>query len=269
MPKTVLIILAAVIALIAIVVYSGVRYLRADDEDDFDDDVPAENGRTRSRGSHLPHEQSRTRRLHDDDLPDERQRERHGAVRAAAGRGSDRPAGRGGDDRGWREDADQNGRAGRASLPPRDQRPSRSGRPGDDDISEPVAAGARSGRSAAGRSGQHAVADYDSRTTRMPAAGRDYDLDDDGRGGRDRPGRAEDRDLRDPRDGREARDRRDVRPAAGPGTASVAGRRAAPGTPAVPIATTASGGPRRALVPGRTAARTALPPTTAASCCRR
>ncbi len=212
MPKTVLIILAAVIALIAIVVYSGVRYLRADDEDDFDDDVPAENGRSRSRGSHLPHEQSRTRRLHDDDLPDERHRERPGAVRAAAGRGSDRPAGRGGDDRGWREDIDQNGRAGRASLPPRDQRPGRSGRPGADDISEPIAASARSGRSPAGRSGQHGLADYDSRTTRMPAAGRDYDLDDDGRGSADRPGRAEDRDPRDRRDGREARDRRDVRP---------------------------------------------------------
>ena len=213
MPKTVLIILAAVIALIAIVVYSGVRYLRADDEDDFDDDVPAENGRSRSRGSHLPHQQSRTRRLHDDDLPDERHRERPGAVLAAVGRGSDRPAGRGGDDRGWREDIDQNGRAGRASLPPRDQRPSRSGRHGDDDISEPIAASARSGRASAGRSGQHSLADYD-RTTRMPAAGRDYDLDDDGRGSRDRLGRAEDRDLRDRRDGREVRDRPDVRPAA-------------------------------------------------------
>ena len=186
MPKTVLIILAAVIALIAIVVYSGVRYLRADDEDDFDDDVPAENGRSRSRGSHLPHEQSRTRRLHDDDLPDERPRERPG-VRVAAGRGPDRAAGRG-DDRGWREDSDLIGRASRASLPPREQR--------------------------AGRSGQHGGADYDSRTTRMPAAGRDYDLDDDGRGSRDRLGRAEDRDPRDRRDGRDVRDRRDARPAA-------------------------------------------------------
>ena len=118
MPKTVLIILAAVIALIAIVVYSGMRYLRADDEDDFDDDVPAEHGRSRSRGSHLPHEQSRTRRLHDDDLPDERRRERPGAGRAAAGRGADRgpdrAAGRGGDDRGWREEIDQDGRTERS-----------------------------------------------------------------------------------------------------------------------------------------------------------
>ena len=219
MPKTVLIILAAVIALIAIVVITGMRYLRADDEDDFDDDVPAENGRSRSRSSHLPHEEPRPRRHHhDDDRPDERLSERQGAGRVAAGRGSDRTpdraaAGRG-NDRGWREDNDLNGRAGRASLPPREQRPGRSGRLPDDDISEPIAASARTGRSAAGRSGQHSVPDYDSRTTRMPAAGRDYDREDDGRGSRDRLGRAEDRDPRDRRDSRDARDRRDVRAAA-------------------------------------------------------
>ena len=219
MPKTVLIILAAVIALIAIVVYLGTRYLRADDEDDFDDDVPSEHGRFSSRGSHLPHEQPRTRRHHDDDLPDERLRERPGAVRVTAGRGSDRgpdraAAGRGGDDRGWREDSGLNGRAGRASLPQRDQRPGRSGRLDDDDISEPIAASARSGRSSAGRSGQHGLADYEGRTTRMPAAARDYDGDD-GRG-RDRLARAEDRDSRDRRDSRDTRDgrdRRDVRAA--------------------------------------------------------
>ena len=215
MPKTVLIILAAVIALIAIVVITGMRYLRADDEDDFDDDVPAENGRTRSRSSHLPHEQSRTRRHHHDDLPDERLTDRQLAGRNAAGRGSDggadrRAGGRGDNDRGWREDSELNGRTGRASLPPREKRPDRSGRLPDDDMSEPTAASSRPGRSSAGRSGQHSAADYDSRTTRMPAAGRG----DDGRGNRDRLGRAEDRDPRDRRDGRDVRDRRDVMAAA-------------------------------------------------------
>ena len=213
MPKTVLIILAAVIALIAIVVITGMRYLRADDEDDFDDDVPAEQGRSHSRGSHLSHEQPRTRRHHDDDLPDERLMERPGAVRVAAGRGSDRgPDRRADDDRGWREDSGVNGRAGRAPLPQREQRPGRSGRFDDDDISEPVAASARSGRSSAGRSGQHGAADYESRTTRMPGPARDADGD--GGRGRDRLGHAEDRDPRDRRDSHDTRTRRDARDAA-------------------------------------------------------
>ena len=51
MPKTVLIILAAVVALIVIVVLTGMRYLRADDADDFDDDAEAEPGRSRGRAS--------------------------------------------------------------------------------------------------------------------------------------------------------------------------------------------------------------------------
>ena len=81
MPKTVLIILAAVVALIVIVVLTGMRYLRADDEDDFDDDVPAEHGSSRSRGSHPKADRARSR--HADDPADERPRERVGATRGA------------------------------------------------------------------------------------------------------------------------------------------------------------------------------------------
>ena len=83
MPKTVLIILAAVVALIVIVVLTGMRYLRADDEDDFDDDVPAEHGRSRSHGSHPAADQARSRRRQLDDMPDERQRQRAGTTRGA------------------------------------------------------------------------------------------------------------------------------------------------------------------------------------------
>src|SRR5215472_746663 len=52
MHKTVLIILAAVVALIVIVVLTGMRYLRADDEDDFDDEIAAERGQSRGRSEH-------------------------------------------------------------------------------------------------------------------------------------------------------------------------------------------------------------------------
>src|SRR6266700_5036161 len=160
MPKTVLIILAAVVALIVIVVLTGMRYLRADDEDDFDDDVPAEHGRSRSHGSHPAADQARSRRRQLDDMPDERQRQRAGTTRGARPvpardeRGADRRSsdqrgsGRGGQDRAWREDSAVTSRAGRPEQPVRDQRPARSGRRDHEDISEPIAAAARTSRPA-------------------------------------------------------------------------------------------------------------------------
>src|SRR6266568_2162538 len=99
MHETVLISLAAVVALIVIVILLGMRYLRADDEDDFDDDVPAEHGRSRSRGSHYPepaaqpvaqpasHNRARSRRQHDE-VPDERLARRTRAMPQGVGRGS-------------------------------------------------------------------------------------------------------------------------------------------------------------------------------------
>src|SRR5262252_5621270 len=118
MPKTVLISLAAVVALIVIVILLGMRYLRADDDDDFDDDVPAEHGR-------YPHDPPRPRRERGD-MPQDRLRQRP----VAAGRAlAERPAGltasRVADDRGRRE---ENGRADRSGLlSHRDSRSARSG----------------------------------------------------------------------------------------------------------------------------------------------
>jgi hypothetical protein len=140
MPKTVLIILAAVVALIVIVVLTGMRYLRADDEDDFDDDVPAEHGSSRSRGSHP--RADRTRSRHSDDLAKRqtteigagpaqvfRGRDERGAGRAIlraqspARNGSARLSRRGGD-RSWREDRFPPAVEAHAAVA-RDQRPAR------------------------------------------------------------------------------------------------------------------------------------------------
>jgi hypothetical protein len=214
MPKTVLIILAAVVALIVIVVLTGMRYLRADDEDDFDDDVPAEHGRSRSHGGHPAADEARPRQRHLDDRADDRHRERVGASRGArpvqgreergAGRrgpdqrGTDqRGPGRRGDDRSWREEARQAAGqddprsaagqepAGRSAPAAGDQRPARGGRR-DRDISEPMAAVARSSRSLPARGASRGGDDYDSQPGRRVP---DYD--------------------RDPRDSRNSRDRRD------------------------------------------------------------
>lgn len=187
MPKTVLIILAAVVALIVIVVLTGMRYLRADDEDEFDDGVPAEHGRSRSNGGHPPADQARPRQRHADDRADDRQRERVGATRAARPvRGGDelaadrrgpdqRVPGRRADDRSWpesqRREAGPEGR--RPSSAARDQRPARSSRR-DRDISEPMAAVSRPGRSVPARGGSRGGDDFDSQPGRRVP---DYDRD--------------------------------------------------------------------------------------------
>ena len=203
MPKTVLIILAAVVALIVIVVLTGMRYLRADDEDDFDDDVPAEHGRSRSQSSHQA-DKARPRQRHLDDRADDRPRERVGAARAARPvhgldeRDADRRGpeqrgpGRRTDDHSWREEsrtaaAEGQGRNGRSAPAARDQRPARGGRR-DRDVSEPMAAVARSSRSLPARGASRGGDDYDSEPVRRVP---DYD--------------------RDPRDSRDSRDRQDAR----------------------------------------------------------
>ena len=89
MPKTVLISLAAVVALIVIVILLGIRYLRADDDDDFDEDVAEEHGR-------YPHDRARPRREHDD-MPHDRFSQRQRATpagRAPAARPAGRPSSR-------------------------------------------------------------------------------------------------------------------------------------------------------------------------------
>jgi hypothetical protein len=139
MPKTVLISLAAVVALIVIVILLGMRYLRADDEDDFDDDVPAEHGR-------YPHDPARPRHEHDE-MPQDRLRQRPRATpsgRAPAARPAGRAPSRVADDRSWREESSH--AAGRGSLPQRHSHSARSGGRRDrDDISEPAVANARRG----------------------------------------------------------------------------------------------------------------------------
>src|SRR5579859_2425084 len=224
MPKTVLIVLAAVVALIVIVILLGMRYLRSDDEDDFDDDAPADHGRSRGRGSHYPnpaaqlaaHGQARLRRSHDD--PQEaRNRDRPRLATAAPGRGAvERQGGRTADDRGWREESNPAGT--RAALSQRVSRPGRAGATRDhDDIGDPAAAGARRGHSAPARRGQRADEDFDARTARMPAPIREYD--------RDRDESMQDRDRWEGRDGRQGRDRRDGRPAETARKTAAAGER--------------------------------------------
>jgi len=165
MSKTVLIILAAVVVLIVIVVLTGMRYLRADDDDDFDG-LSGDSGRS---------------------APD------------------DRPAGRGrarrGDDRDWREADDlpreagmlaartaqgrtahgrtAHGRTVRGSAPQRSGRPYRRGQ---DDVDEPAPAGRRPGPAPDDRMARRGSRDYDDRPRQaMPA--REYGPRD-GRGAR-------------------------------------------------------------------------------------
>lgn len=208
MPKTVLIVLAAVVALIVIVVLTGMRYLRTDDEDDFDDDAPAEHGRSRG---YPAADQPRPRQRHVDDRADERVGAGRGGAGPAPGRGEpsadrysadrysadrrgpdQRGPGRRVDDRSWREDTGRNG----GSVPAvREQRPARGG-PRDRDISEPLTAVARTSRSVPAR-GTSRGDDYDSQPVRRAP---DY-----GRDGRER------RDRRDSRGSRDSRDSRDFR----------------------------------------------------------
>src|SRR5258708_12491147 len=85
MPKTVLIVLAAVVALIVIVVLTGMRYLRADDEDDFDDETAAERGQPRGRGEHPARDHWRSRH-HGDVRHGDDHRQRSRGDRDGAGR---------------------------------------------------------------------------------------------------------------------------------------------------------------------------------------
>jgi hypothetical protein len=238
MPKTVLIVLAAVVALIVIVVLTGMRYLRADD-DDFDDDAGAEHGHVRNRGAQPTREQHvRSRARHDEEMPGERRAERVGAARAvrsgagyAAERGPDRRgAARSGGDRGWRDDSDEIPRSGRDRAPVREQLPVRSGRGGHADISEPIAASARSRSSTSSRGAGRGPEEFDSQPNRVGASARVYErVPPGGRERRDdrdrligreetdsagRRGSRDHRDGRDPRDSRDSRDRREARPAA-------------------------------------------------------
>src|SRR5215472_3709019 len=215
MPKTVLISLAAVVALIVIVIFLGMRYLRADDEDEFEDG-PAEGARSGSRSRRNPHDLARSRREHDD-LPDQRFGERSRAAMPAgvsgrSGRSGRDASGRGGragdgrDGRGWRNNGNQE--ASRGSLPQRDSRPARSsGRRDHDHLGEPAAASGRRGLGTSERGGQRAIDEFDGRGARMSTSSRDRDRDRaDGREGRDRW---------EGRDGRDSRDRRDARAGAG------------------------------------------------------
>ncbi|MDR2985084.1 MAG: hypothetical protein LBV34_09605, partial [Nocardiopsaceae bacterium] len=230
MPKTVLIILAAVVALIVIVILTGMRYLRADDEDDFDDDRPAEHGRSPSRGGHPKSSQARARQAHPMELADERRRDRSVAARGtrpAQGRddrGQDRHGfdqrgtdprrtdprlpSRADQDRSWREDSAITSRGGRGGLPVRDPRPARTARRDRDDVSGPLPA-ARTTRASAARG--PGGDDYDSLPGRRASTGEFARQPRDRRNGRDRPAGYE-ADLGGRGDGRDPREIRDRRP---------------------------------------------------------
>jgi hypothetical protein len=209
MPKTVLISLAAVVALIVIVILLGIRYLRADDDDDFDEDVAAEHGR-------YPRERARARREHDD-MPHDRFRQRQPAApagRAPAARPAGRPSSRAADDRGWREEGGHS--AGRGLPQQRDSRQGRSGARRDrDDISEPAAASARGGYQDwdQDHAGARGTEDLDAWPGRSQSAARDYERD-----------RSEGRDDRDRFQARDGRDRRDARTGAGSRETALADR---------------------------------------------
>ena len=207
MPETVLISLAAVVALIVIVILLGMRYLRADDDDDFDDDVDAEHGR-------YPHDSARPRRERGD-MPQDRIRQRQRATpagRAPAERPAGRAAARVADDRSWREENSQ--AAGRGLLPRRDSRSARSsGRRDRDEIREPAAAGARRGYQGQDRAGARGAEDDEAWPGRTQSAARDYERD-----------RSDGRDERDRFPARDGRDRRDARTFAGSREIAVAER---------------------------------------------
>jgi hypothetical protein len=201
MPKTVLISLAAVVALIVIVILLGMRYLRADDDDDFDDDVPADHGR-------YPHDQARSRREH---APHDRFRQRQRATAGSRARPAGRVPGRVADERGWREDDGH--AAGRGLLPHRDSRSARPGRRDRDDISEPAAASARRGYEDQDRAGARGEGDADAWLGRVQSPARDFERD-----------RSDGRDDRDRFQARDGRDRRDARTVAGSREIAVADR---------------------------------------------
>ena len=175
MPSSVLIILVAVVILIAVVVYGGLRYLRSDDEEEFDDGAA---GRGSARGrADRELAQGRTRRDHDEfdadrDLP--------------------RPAARSG--------LARDPRARREAEPRREQRAERGGYY-DDDRTEVVPAASRATRVQAG-SGRGA-AGSDTSPGRPRTSPREFDRDSRDFG---RDGAAGNRsDIRDPLDGRAAR----------------------------------------------------------------
>lgn len=171
MSKTALIILAAVVVLIVIVVLTGMRFLRADDEDEFDG-VPAERGRT--AGDDVPAGRGRARRDDDRGRPE------------ADGRASDSRTFAGRTARG----RTAHGRSARGP-----QRPDGPVRRGQDRAGDPVPAGMRSGRGPDDRAGQRGSGDYDDRPARPAVRPREYE-DRDGRGTR-AGGSPRDRDVRD------------------------------------------------------------------------
>jgi hypothetical protein len=246
MSKTVLISLAAVVALIVIVVLLGMRYLRADDEDEFGDEMASDQDHSGGRGGHLGRDHhTRLRSHHDNDLEDPRRARdsnrvgsgRSGSGRSGSGRsdsgrsdaghrerGPDpRGAVRADQDRRWREDSGEISRAGRA--PQRDLHLVKTGEGGRRDyadIGEPVAARGRPGRSQPGRVGRGGLDDFDSQPT-MVSSSRAYDRDaierherrdaGDRFGGQEDPGYADPAGRRDDRDrlGRDGREGRDSR----------------------------------------------------------
>lgn len=167
MSKTALIILAAVVVLIVIVVLTGMRYLRADDEDDFDG-RSAERGR--SAGHDLPAGRGRTRRDEDGDWQPASGRAREARV----------PGGRAAQPRTVH---------GRAAV----QRPGKPVRRGQDMGDDLAPVGARSGRLPADPGGRRGPQDYDGPPSRPPVGAREYESreyddreydDRDARGGR-------------------------------------------------------------------------------------
>jgi hypothetical protein len=230
MSKTVLISLAAVVALIVIVVLLGMRYLRTEDEEDFGE-TAAEHGRPGGRNGNQVRDHHARLRSHHEDHEDERAAGgsgRAGPARRTHGPGM-RGAVRAGQDRSWREDSGEMSRAGRP--PQRDQHLVKSGGGGRrayPDTSEAAADRARQGagssRSQPGRAvrdgqGERGYADLGGRRDNPDHTGgwdgRDVREARDARAGRENRSGRDNRDARRTRDGWDLSERREPSPAAG------------------------------------------------------
>lgn len=165
--NTLLIILAAVVVLIVIVVLTGMRYLRADDEEDFDD-LPAEPARSKRDGQAVGRSRSRERTGQD-----------------------------------WREEDGRRGREDRPARGGQPQRPSRPARRGQQDTDEQDAVRTRAGRPAPVGVGQRGSDEYDERPARMVPTAREYETGQ-SRNGR-AAGSLRDQDIRTGREDRDLR----------------------------------------------------------------
>jgi hypothetical protein len=267
MSKTVLISLAAVVALIVIVVLLGMRYLRTEDEEDFEE-TSADHGRSSGRNGHQVRDHHARLRSHHEDHGDERPAGgsgRPGTARRTRGPDMRSAVRAPGQDRSWREDS---GEVSRAGMPPqRDQHLVKSGRGGRRDYADMSEAAADRARQGAGRSrsqrgrtagdgqGDRGYADLGGRRDDRDRTGgwddRDFREARDARAGRENSSGRDTRDARRTSDGWDLSERREPSPAGGPreGADHNGDRRGATGPNARPDARRNGAKPDREALP--------------------